>query len=338
MTRRTRTPPLGTPLQRIARRLRHTRVLENLAVDVLVALVKVLRALPSSWILKMADAAGTASTWLNRRARKAAFQNLRVAFGGALSHGERGRIFRRSQQNVMRSLALLLHVQPLTQEKFRRWVDLPDVSQAEETLRVKAHGGVLVSGHLGNWEMLLGMRIMFPDLPPTIFLAEEIPHAAINRFLKKLRSHGDLLGAFRKGGARTVIRVVAQGGIAALLVDRNVRRQHGGVYAPFLGLPARTTALPAWIALRHDVPVYPIFCLPKDDGRYQMWLGPDLAADLPGEDDDARMLALLTRMNHTLETLIRARPELWTWSLKRFKSRPEVALGDYPTYSLHDPD
>jgi len=313
-------------------------VLENVAVEILVGLVKVLRALPSAWILHMADTAGTASTWVNRRARQAAFQNLRVAFGGSLSVREQGRIFRRSQQNVMRSLALLLHLQPLTPEKFRRWVDLPDVSQAEQTLRIKEQGAVLVSGHVGNWEMLLGMRILFPDLPPTVFLAEEIPHAAINRFLKKLRSHGDLIGAFRKGGARAVIRVVADGGIAGILVDRNVRRQYGGVFAPFLGLPARTTPLPAWIALRHGVPVYPVFCLPKEDGRYEMWMGPDLAVDVPGEDDEARILAILTRINHTLDTVIRARPELWSWSLKRFKSRPDVERGDYPAYALYDPD
>ena len=34
----------------------------------------------------------------------------------------------------------------------------------------------------------------------------------------------------------------------------------------------------------------------------------------------------------------RSRPELWNWTLKRFKSRPQVELGDYPAYSLHDPD
>ncbi len=329
---------LGSSFRRHSQRLRRSRALENIAVEVLVGLVKILRALPSRWVLWSADRLGTLSTLYDRRGRKAALQNLRIAFGDTYSERERRRIFKSSQQLVMRSMALLLHLQPLTAKKYLRWVDMPDVRDHEKTRHIIDKGAVLVSGHVGNWELLLGMRILFPGFPPTVFLAEEIPYGAINRFLQKLRAHGDLISAFRKGGARTVIKVVADGGIAGLLVDRNVRRPHGGVFAPFLGLPARTTPLPAWIALRHGVPVYPIFCLPKGDGRYRMWMGPDLSKDLPGEDDRERTVALLTRINQTLETLIRAQPELWTWSLKRFKSRPEVELGDYPPYSIHDPD
>lgn len=329
---------MGFSFRRFSQRLRRSHLLEGLAVDLLVALVKVLRALPSRWILTLGDGLGTLGSVLDRRGREAARQNLVVAFGGTYSPRERRRIHRRSFRLQMRAIVLLLHLQPLTPERFYRWVDMPDVRDDPRTKRIRANGAVLVSGHIGNWELLLGLRIAFPDFPPAVFLAEEIPYAAINEFLKKLRSHGDIIGAFRKGGARPVINVVAGGGIAGLLVDRNVRRLQGGVFAPFFGLEARTTPLPAWIALRHGVPVYPIFCFPQDDGRYRLWLGPDLTEDLPEGTDAERTHRLLTRINHSLETVIRARPELWNWTLKRFKSRPTVELGDYPAYSEHDRD
>ena len=321
-----------------SQRIRRWRFLEHLAVHVAVGGIKVMAALPSRWVLAGADTLGNVLSVVDRRGRQVAFQNLAVAFGDDLPHAERVRIHRRSYRGLVRALFLLLHLRPLTARTYRRWVDVPDVRDAWQTRLLEERGGVLVSGHIGNWELLLGLRVMFPDLPPSVFLAEEIPHAALNEVLKRLRSHGDLVGAFRKGGARAVIHNVAGGGTAGLLVDRNVQRAHGGVFAPFMGLQARTSPLPAWIALRYDVPVFPMFCLPAEGDRYRLWLGPNLAEDLPAGTEQERIVALLTRINQVYEEIIRAQPDLWNWTLKRWKSRPEQELGDYPPYSLWDPD
>ena len=61
-----------------------------------------------------------------------------------------------------------------------------------------------------------------------------------------------------------------------------------------------------------------MFCLPKEDGdgRYRMWLGPDLATNLTGEHHE-QMREICARMNAVLEDIIRARPELWAWTLKQ---------------------
>lgn len=324
--------------RRISQRVRRWRLLEEVAVQIFYGAIQILGALPSRWVLKLGDFFGTLLGTLDRRGRRVAFENMKLALGEGMSDRERDRILRASSRNIVRSIALLLHLQPLTARRFYDWVDAPDMHAAPEAQRVKEKGGVLVSGHIGNWELLLGLRILFDDFPPSVFLAEEIPHEAFNRVLKKLRSHGNLKSALRKGGARAVINVVAAGGSAGLLVDRNVRRQLGGIYAPFFGRRARTTPLPAWLALRYEVPLHPIFLFPEDDGRYRLWMGPDLTQDLEGSDHHSRMVEVLTRVNGVFEEIIRAQPELWNWTLKRWKSRPNVELEGYPSYSLWDPD
>lgn len=326
--------------RQMTRTLRRWRPLQRFAVAFAYGAVQILAALPSRWVLRLGDVLGELSVLLNRGGRRVAYQNMRVAFGDAKSRAECRRIYRASSRAVMRSILLLVHLQPLTEERFLEWVDVSDVrnNKVPDMEAIRARGGVLVSGHVGNWELLLGLRVLFRHFPPSVFLAEEVPHEAVNEVLKKLRSHGDLMSALRKGGARTVISIVAAGGSAGLLVDRNVRRQIGGIFAPFFGIEARTTPLPAWLALRHDVPIYPIFCFPEADGRYRLWLGPDLTKDLPAVDDRERMREICTRINGVLEDVIRARPELWTWSLKRFKSRPHEALEGYPPYSEWDPE
>jgi KDO2-lipid IV(A) lauroyltransferase len=317
--------------------LRPARLVEDVAVALMVAAIKITAALPGRWILRVGDVLGALVALVDRRGHRVGMQNLRVAFGDALPRRACVRILRASCQQAVRAVLILLHVQPLTPRRFRRWVHFPDVEDEPEARLMRARGGVLVSGHVGNWELLIGMRILFQHFPPSVFMAEEIPHRAIERVVRRLRSHGDILSALRKGGARTLIRVVADGGTAGILVDRNVRGAQGGVYAPFFGLPARTTPLPAWLALRYDVPVYPILCLPHGDDRYRLWLGPNLAENLTGADEQERTVEILTRMNGVLEDVIRAQPELWNWRLKRFKSRPTQELGAHPPYSLWDP-
>jgi KDO2-lipid IV(A) lauroyltransferase len=321
--------------------LRYARIAHHLTVVFLLGATRILRALPSRWILSLGDGLGTVLTWVDARGRRAARQNLRAVFGDTLETSARREILRGSARGAVRSLLLLLHLQPLTEATFRRWVEVPRGLEEDPSFdRLRQRGGVLVSGHVGNWELLLGTRTAFPEMPPVTFLVEAAPHEAINDALARLRGHGaNLEGSLRRGGAQAASATVRKGGIAALLVDRNVRRAQGGVYVPFLGLDARTTPLPAVIAQRHDVPVHPIFCLPQDDDRYRLWVGPDLTQGLAsGLDPAAWRQALLVRINDVIEELVRARPELWAWSLKRFKSRPHVELGRYPPYSLHEPD
>lgn len=312
-------------------------LLHRLAVRIALGTVKVLAALPSRWVLWVGDSLGSTMYYTDSRGRRVARQNLRAVFQDTLSSQEIRRITKASMRQAARAVLLLFHLQPLHGERYRKWVDCPDIENAPEFARVRARGGVLFSGHVGNWELLLGARVAYPTLPPMVFLAEAIPHQVVNEILEGLRSHPDLKSAFRKGGARAVTRVVAEGGMAALLVDRNVRPELGGVYAPFFGLAARTTPLPAWLALRYDVPLHPVFCLPAANERYRLWVGPDVAEGLPEGSEAERQLALLTRMNAVIEDVVRAQPELWNWTLKRFKSRPTESLDGHPPYSHYDP-
>jgi KDO2-lipid IV(A) lauroyltransferase len=234
----------------------------------------------------------------------------------------------------------MIHVSPMTPRRLARWVEVPPGMREAllESSRGARIGGVIVSGHLGNWELLLGANALFPGLPRIRYLAEDIAHPVFDRFLNGLRGSGGSDPARRKGGARSMQQHVAAGGAAGLLADRNVVRRLGGIWAPFLGLPARTTPLPAWLALRNDCHVRLITCLPGPDGRATLDVGPNLA-EVPRTGDPERDIAAITgRVNAALEAVIRRHPEAWNWTLKRFKSRPERELGPYPPYSLWDPD
>ncbi|MFV1958635.1 MAG: lysophospholipid acyltransferase family protein [Planctomycetota bacterium] len=314
------------------------RLVEEGLYRMLRGLARAIAALPSRWVLRAADRLGDVLYLFDRRGRTAGRQNLDVVFGPALPEAERRAILRDSMRGAARSILILLPAAPLTPARFRRWVEVPP--GVEDALRAggrTAGGAVVVSGHLGNWEILLGMAGVFRDLMSTTFLVETSVHPAVDRFLAYLRGTGGGASAPRKGGALALSRHVRRGGIAALLFDRNVRRNQGGIWAPLFGLQTRTTPLPALLARKNDVPIAPVFCLPRPDGRYEIALGPEVSMDVRTGDLRADVREITTRLNGLLEDVIREHPHAWNWTLKRFKSRPTREQGAYPPYSLFDP-
>jgi len=315
------------------------RVGDRALYALLQAVTHVGRALPTRWVLAVGDAVGDLWYHLDRRARRTGRQNLSVVFGDAMSPAEKARILRASLRGMARSIFMLVHVSPMSSKRYARWVDvLPESRAVLDDVHRRGGGLVGVSGHVGNWELLLGMGNAVPTLPPLMFLAETMQLPALDRLLVELRGSGGGTTALRRGGARALHRHAKEGGCATLLADRNARRDQGGIWVPFLGLQARTTPLPGWIAVRHGVPVLPTFCFPKARGRYEVWVGPDLTEGVDLGDEDAAIYEITRRVNEVIEKVIRAEPELWNWTLKRFKSRPDRELGPYPPYSLWDPD
>lgn len=307
------------------------------AYRILECVAKILRALPLQQVLAFADIVGGMVWCLDRRGRRVGRQNLDVVFGGGRTPREKQDILRASFRNSVRSVLLLLHISPLTRKRYLERVEVPVEVEAQFRASLAASSCyVLVSGHVGNWELLLGLNSVFSGFPDLVFLAERLSFPALERFVDGLRGAGGARTAMRHGGARALNTHVAKGGVAALLVDRNVRREEGGIWAPFLGLVSCTTPLPGWLAVRNGACVLPILCLPKEDGRYRIWVGPDVAEGAGTDDEAAAILEITTRLNRVLEDVIRARPEIWNWTLKRFKSRPHRELGPYPSYSRWD--
>jgi KDO2-lipid IV(A) lauroyltransferase len=311
------------------------------ALDVLLgglaeAAYRVLPALPSRLVLRLADALAAAVCLLDRRGSRVARENLRAAFGDEMSPRERRRTVRASYRNAVRTMFLLGHLRPLTGARRRRWLEVDrDVEARLLGAACGAAPPVFVSAHFGNWE--LGLAAL-STLPCSIaYLTETSGLPRVDAVLDRMRERESGRGARRKGGGVAMLRAMKDGVAVAFLVDRNVRRRHGGRWVPFLGLPARTTPLAATLAERYGAPLHVLFCLPRRDGGYRLWMSPDLRGARTG-DDAADVLADTARVNDVLSRVIREEPGAWMWTTKRWKDRPTPELGRYPPYSRYDPD
>ncbi len=296
-----------------------------------------LRPLPTRWVLVLSNAFAALVWALDPRGRKASAQNLSLVFGAELSPAERRRLTRASYRCAVRSIFLLFHLQPLTPARYRSLVRVDPADDARFRALIAQHPTVvLVSGHFGNWELLLASRSVIPYAPECVYLAETTGFPSVDAFFERLRDRGAGGAGRRKRGAMALKKALEDGRSVSLLVDRNVRGAHGGIYAPFLGLPARTTPLPAKLARWNDVPLAVSLLLPEGEARWRLWISGDLRGERT-DDEEADVLAATTRVNDILSRAIREHPESWTWLLKRWKSRPTPELGPYPAYSYYDP-
>lgn len=184
-------------------------------------------------------------------------------------------------------------------------------------LATPGRGVILLTGHLGCWELLggwLGERLPARGLGGLGVVTGRVHNPPVDRLLQDRRRALGLVPLPREEGARPLLRHLGSGGVAALLLDQNVAARTEDV--PFFGRPAPTAAGLAVIALRHGIPVLPVSIGRDPDGRGH--LVRHLPPLEPEEGDDVR--AFLTECNARLEILIRRNPHEWVWFHRRWNT------------------
>jgi KDO2-lipid IV(A) lauroyltransferase len=92
-----------------------------------------------------------------------------------------------------------------------------------------------------------------------------------------------------------------------------------------MGSPACTTPSLALVALRTGAAVVPTYSLPGEDGSYNVVYEPEIEVTSTG-DLDADVHRLTAECTAHIERWVRARPELWLWMHRRWKTRPPEEL------------
>lgn len=177
-------------------------------------------------------------------------------------------------------------------------------------------GVVLLTGHLGNWEM-----------GGAAIAARGVGLDVVGKGMSNRRFQEDLFAARSRLGMRVIemgeasreaLRALAAGRVVAMLADQQAHR--GGISLPFFGRPASTSRGAARFALSMEVPVFVAFCLRRAGrtGRYIVSFEP-LPVTRSG-DTDADVATLLTTYGARLEEAIRSAPEQYFWHHRRWKN------------------
>jgi Kdo2-lipid IVA lauroyltransferase/acyltransferase len=203
--------------------------------------------------------------------------------------------------------------------------DVQGWSIIEERL-ARGKGLILVTGHLGNWE--LGGAYLAARGVPIEVVARHMANPLFDRYLTRTRQQIGMEVVYDEDAVRRVPRSLRSGRAVAFLVDQGAVGL-ASTWVPFFGRYAKTPRGPAVFALRLDAPIVFGAAVRRPSGRYQLTFEPiDVA---PSGDREADVDRIVADYTATLERWVRRTPEQYLWHHRRWKhQRPGTPpeLGD----------
>jgi len=208
-------------------------------------------------------------------------------------------------------------------------IDLFESVQGWELVEKKlalGKGLILVTGHLGNWE-LGGAYIAARGLPIDA-VARHMANPLFDRYLTKTRERIGMTVIHDEDAVKRVPRALRTGHAVAFLFDQGAVGL-ASTWVPFFGRFAKTPRGPAVFALRLGAPVMFGVALRQPSGRYQLSFEPIEIVETG--DREADVDRIVADYSSVLERWIRRAPEQYLWHHRRWKhQRPGTPpeLGD----------
>jgi KDO2-lipid IV(A) lauroyltransferase len=174
---------------------------------------------------------------------------------------------------------------------------------------------VMITAHLGNWEMALQVAACYLKEPP-VAVARPIANKTLDRWVHRMRTRFGAEIITKKGALPEMTRTLRSGRVLALLIDQGMKASEG-VEVRFFGRKVKATSAVAMLAMRCKSDVYPAFCLRDRDG-YTVVVDPPLKLHKT-RNMRADIVANTQMMLDAVEKAVRAYPEQWFWFHKRWK-------------------
>jgi KDO2-lipid IV(A) lauroyltransferase len=250
--------------------------------------------------------------------RRTVLANLRRAFGHTHDDGQIVRLAQAFYAHCARSLVEFVRF-PL-QSAAQRAAQVR-VENIEAILRVyeAGKGVLLLTGHLGNWEIaVLGGIGAFPQYRGQFhFLRRPLRPRWLDRLVTNRFRRAGFGVIAKKGSLDQVLDRLAASDAVIFTFDQHAGGRDG-ILVDFFGHPAWTFRSLAIISLSTGVPVVPVATWREADGRHVLRFEdalPILERAEPGEAIRANTQAY----NDALERMILRHPEQWFWMHRRWK-------------------
>ena len=251
-------------------------------------------------------------TWRLGVRRDITLRNLELAMP-ELSRDERERIGRASMASLLTVFLEILTLRHLSPRAIDRWLSVENI---ELLGTIGEEGALLLSAHVGNWELLSIGVAQLTGLPFSVVVKEQRDGRQLER---TRRSRGS--GVIPTGrAAREVSAALRNGGVVAILADQSA--PEGEHLVPMFGIPTYTYSAPARLALRFRPRVMVVLAVRDSSGRYRARIEELHHHDLPDTPEGALLLS--ARYVAVIEQTVRSNPEQWVWQHRKWKNTPGI--------------
>jgi len=283
------------------------------------AILHTLSLVPDFLLYPLGVLGGYLGYLLDRRHILIGLKNLEIAFPEK-SAEERRRILRASYINLGRSGAEYIRLSGFFHRRLKRRIRYQGLVHFARAMQERPGKGVLVlTAHYGNFELLLAGHALHGYQISLVhhtqrFLAGD----ALMTFVRE-RAGVDIIR--KHSAARAVLRALKDGELVGIPFDQNAKRSEA-VFVPFFNEPAATAGAVARLAMISGAPVVPVFMVRQPDHRHHLIV---IREPIPVQrtgDVDADVLENTRRFVKAVEDQVRAHPEQFLWTHRRYRTRP----------------
>jgi len=244
--------------------------------------------------------------YLSKIDRKAVEANLKVVTGQAQVPASQVRaVFRNFGEYLLEFFTMTKRLSP----KFiKNNVRFENIEYLNEVLQ-KGKGGILVSAHVGNWEM--GGTILPSIGYPLSVVALAHKDPRVNALFNAQREAFGAVVIQTDVAVRRVMEHLKQNRLVAILADRDFG--HKGLMMNFLGRPTMMPKGAVYFSIKSGAPIIPVFFIRTKGDYFQIRVYPPI--DPPhltqARPPDELTKELLNKYLPTIEAEIRRDPSQW---------------------------
>lgn len=245
--------------------------------------------------------------------REVVERQVRAAFP-TLPPEEVQRIARASYANLGRTTTETALISLYDRERIVDMFEAVEGWSIVEERLARGKGLILVTGHLGNWE--LGGAYLAARGIPMQAVARYMENPLFDRYLTRTRERIGMRIVHDDEAVRRVPRSLRDGNAVAFLVDQGAVGL-ASIWVPFFGRLAKTPRGPAVFALRLGAPVVFGAAIRQPSGRFRLTFEPIDSSSTGNLEADVERI--VTDYTATLERWVRRAPEQYFWHHRRWK-------------------
>jgi len=173
----------------------------------------------------------------------------------------------------------------------------------------KGKGGIIVSAHIGNWEMGGAVLPILGFPLSVVALAHKDP--LVNALFNAQREAFGAMVIQTDVAVRRVVEHLHRNRLVAILADRDFGSR--GIMMDFLGHRTMIPKGAAFFSLKTGAPIVPLFFLRRDDGHYDINIYPPIEPPVSaaGKISDEVAIEYMQQYLTIIEDEIKKNPSQW---------------------------
>ena len=233
-----------------------------------------------------------------------AMKNLEIAFPDWNSD-KRKSLLHSSYRHYGMVLADFFRLPKVKREKDKIIVQIP---QKSLKLLKQSPGGIIMSGHIGNWEYI-GPSLGIHNIKCAgVALIQR--NSTSNQFFNELRGSENVKIIPVDGGSKMMIQTIRDGNYLGLISDQNAGRK--GTEAQFFNSSVSVPKGAGAFHLKTNTPILLGFCILSMDFTYHLSFQELDMEGLPENSNEA-IVEINQRYSKLLEEAIREHPQQYFW-------------------------